>query len=324
MQTGAPVNVDQAFDAGDIAINTGGSLTGNSNTITVFGNWVTDGTGVFNAGNSHVILKGAVAQSILGSATVTFNNLTIDNDFGTVTSLGQVQTAGLVTLKEGTFQTLGNLRLLSNVTKSSSIGPIQAGADISGDVEIQRFVPAGPATYIYIGAPTVTNPGPHSIENAWDDDITTTGVTGSDFPPPYNFVNIYWYDETVSGSRNNGYTAMTNTANLINPQRGYTIYQSASAKDASVYGNIVRNNTKPGIEQLQALFAEGLWSDSNLALLEFCLKTMTNEAYRVNDDVTNQPDWSHRDKDHCHDKLVGFRDAVRLGVHEYHHELVEK
>jgi hypothetical protein len=78
------------------------------------------------------------------------------------------------------------------------------------------------------------------------------------------------------------------------------------------------------VEQLQALFAEGLWSDSNLALLEFCLKTMTNEAYRVNDDVTNQPDWSHRDKDHSHDKLVGFRNAVRLGVHEYHHELVEK
>jgi hypothetical protein len=242
MQTGAPVNVDQAFDAGDIAINTGGSLTGNSNTITVFGNWVTDGTGVFNAGNSHVILKGAVAQSILGSATVTFNNLTIDNDFGTVTSLGQVQTAGLVTLKEGTFQTLGNLRLLSNATKSSSIGRIQAGADIAGDVEIQRFVPAGPATYIYMGAPTVTNPGPHSIENAWDDDITTTGVTGSDFPPPYNFVNIYWYDETVSGSRNNGYTAMTNTANLINPQRGYTIYQSASAQTIDVKGTIQKGN----------------------------------------------------------------------------------
>jgi hypothetical protein len=100
------------------------------------------GTGSnFNAGTSTVVLKGTTAQTILGTGEPSFFNLTVDNDFGTVSLLDTVRVQNQLVLEEGTLQTDGRLILLSTAARTAGIAAIPAGADISGNVTIQRFIP---------------------------------------------------------------------------------------------------------------------------------------------------------------------------------------
>jgi hypothetical protein len=70
----------------------------------------------------------------------------------------------------------------------------------------------------------------------------TTGVAGSDFPPPYNFVNIYSYNEALPGGRNSGWVPMTNTSNAIEVNKGYSIYMGPGAWTTDVTGTIQKGN----------------------------------------------------------------------------------
>ncbi len=240
VQSGAPVslNIDAACES--ISINNGAVLNGGSNTLSVFRNWVTDATGTFNAGTGNVVFRGDVAQNILGTGEPTFFNLGIDNNGFNVNLLDTVRVRGVVSLNEGTLQTQGRLILVSDATRTGSIGAIQSGADINGNVTVQRFIPSGPAGYIYLGAPTVASP--QTIEAIFDDDFVTTGVPGSDFPPPYSFVSIYTYNEALPGGRNTGWVPMTNTSNLVDPNRGYSLYVQSGAQNFDVTGTIQKGN----------------------------------------------------------------------------------
>lgn len=240
VQSGAPVtlNVDAACES--ISINNGATFSGGTNTLSVYRNWVTDATGVFNAGTSNVVFRGDIAQNILGTGEPTFFNLGIDNNGFNVNLLDTVRVRGVVSLNEGTLQTQGRLILTSDATNTGSIGPIQTGADINGNVTVQRFIPSASAGYIYLGAPTVASP--QTIEAIFDDDFVTTGVPGSDFPPPYSFVSIYTYNETLPGGRNTGWVPMTNTSNLVDPTRGYSLYVQSGAQMFDVTGTIQKGN----------------------------------------------------------------------------------
>lgn len=238
VQSGAPVVADVNANVGDLAVDTGASLDLGSATIRLYGNLVVDGS--TTAGTSTVILKGNVAQTIIGGGVASLNNLIVSNDFGSAVFIGDVETYGVVTIQNGTLQTGGNLTLKSNAAGSSSIGVISSNGDISGDVTVERFVPSGPAGYFYIGAPTVATT--HTIDNVWNDDMVTTGVIGSDYPS-YNFNNIYYYDETVPGDRNQGWVGMSSISDIINPTRGYAVYQSSPALTVDVTGTIQKGNT---------------------------------------------------------------------------------
>lgn len=240
VQSGAPVNLDANLICNSFSLNDGASVTANDRTMKVYGNFVTDGSALFDHGTGTVVFKGNEAQFILGDAEPTFYNLTIDNDFGTMTLGDTVRVRNLLTLEEGTLQTGNRLILLSDNNRSAGIGAIPSGADISGDVTIQRFVPGGSAGYIYIGASTVASP--HTIENVWDDDLVTTGVAGSDYPPPYNFVNIYHYYEPTPGGRNAGWIPMENTSDVIDPHRGYSVYVGPGSWTTDVTGTIQKGN----------------------------------------------------------------------------------
>lgn len=237
IQSGAPVVVNTNFNVGDISVASGSSLDFGSATSRIYGNLAVDGSTTANAGT--VVLKGNTAQTIVGTGITSIHNLVVNNDFGSVSFLGDVETYGVVSLVNGTLQTQGNLTLKSNASGTSSIGAINSNADISGNVTVERFVPSGPAGYFYIGAPTVSST--HTIESVWNDNLVTTGVVGSDFPS-YNFNNIYYYDETVPGDRNQGWVGMTSTSDAIDPTKGYAIYQSSPSITVDVTGTIQKGN----------------------------------------------------------------------------------
>ena len=61
----------------------------------------------------------------------------------------------------------------------------------------------------------------------WDDDMITTGFTGSDFPT-FGWTNVYSYDETLTGASTNGFVAPTNVTDAIGVGEGFMLYLGGS------------------------------------------------------------------------------------------------
>jgi hypothetical protein len=239
IQSGHNVTATGSWMLNDITIQSGGTLTGGTASMRVHGNWINEGSFVSNT--STVRFKGTSVQSIGFSASAVnteFNNLTIDNDGASVTiDSAAVTVKGVVSMLEGTLNTSpGGLTLLSSASGSASIGRIYSGASVSGNITLQRYLPSIPTAQGYwmnIGNPLT---GGLTIAD-WNDDITTTGFTGSDFSW-YPFNNIQYYDETVSGLMNVGYVPATNVTNELESSRGYFIWIEGASDVISTTGTI--------------------------------------------------------------------------------------
>ncbi len=149
------------------------------------------------AGTGTVSLTGTSNQKIIGIGTI--NNLTLNNPAGATISSGSNMTSltGTLTLNNGTLTTNGNLTLKSSSTATASIAPIASGSGISGNITVERFIPAKTARkYSFISSPVS-----QLISNAWQQQIfiTGNGIGG-----------------TVCGSANsNGFDAtITNTPSM--------------------------------------------------------------------------------------------------------------
>jgi len=132
--------------------------------------------------------------------------------------------------------------LESTSAGTAAIGTISTGATLTGQVTLQRFVPnmttppiGGNGSWVALGTPILGA----SVAN-WNDDMVTTGFSGSDFPPPgYNFNNIQWYKESEPGAINLGYTGITNVSETISHKRGYFVY---------MYPNLLSSQNTPTVK----------------------------------------------------------------------------
>jgi hypothetical protein len=237
IQSGHTVTATGTWLLNDLSINTGATLVGGSSEMRVHGNWVNEGT--FTAGTSTAVFKGQEEQTIgfaIGASQTTFNNLTIDNDGSNVSlTPSLVSVTGVVSMLEGTLQTNANLRLVSNSSGSASIGEIKSGAAVSGNVELQRYTPSIPSSQGYWF--NLACPIQGQTVASWNDDIVTTGFTGSDYPS-YGFNNVQYYDETASGNMNTGYVGVTNATNALDNNRGYYIWLAGAAQNLDNTGLI--------------------------------------------------------------------------------------
>ncbi len=237
IQSGHTVTATGTWLLNDLSINSGATLTGGSSEMRVHGNWINEGT--FTAGTSTVVFKGQAAQTVGfagGASQTTFNNLTIDNDGSNVSlTPSLVSVTGLVSMLEGTLQTNGNLRLVSNSSGSASIGEIKSGAAVSGNVELQRYTPPIPSNQGYWF--NLSCPIQGQTIASWNDDIVTTGFTGSDFPS-YGFNNVQYYNEPAAGTMNTGYVGVTNVTNAIETNRGYYVWLAGAAQNLDNTGLI--------------------------------------------------------------------------------------
>jgi hypothetical protein len=236
----------------NFTIGTLGAATAGSYGLTVYGDWSNGGT--FTAQTGTVSFKGTAAQTIGGAQTTRFNNLTIDSDYPTgsgnaLTCSVATEVTGLVSPTEGTFNANNNLTLISTSSGSASIGTIQSGADVTGSLTLQRYIPVATAGWVFLGCPLTSQ-----TVSSWDDDLLITGYSdGGDGynSPNYTWVNIYYYDETVTGGRNNGwrltngnltYPPAPSVSNSLNGQRGYNVYMQAGAQTIDLTGAIQKNS----------------------------------------------------------------------------------
>ena len=239
VQTGHTITANINTAVNEIQLQTGSTLNGGSVSMAVYGDWINGGT--YNAQTGTVILKGGPVQNISGSSTTTFNNLTVRATGATVNCAVPVNVLGRITPETGTLQSGGNLVLKSTAASSGSIGPLPAsGADVSGNVKIERYIPAANAGWISLACPVSSR----TIAD-WDDNIIVTGITGANDgynPPGYTWVNIYTYDETVCGDRNQGWVAATNVTNALSITKGYNVYMQPASQLVDVTGQIQKGN----------------------------------------------------------------------------------
>lgn len=188
------------------------------------------------SGNSVVVENGATLRistpQTLESVTLNGGILTVDNGVsltvGTInvnansefSNSGNILLTNVLNVNSGTLQTNGVLKLISNENGTARVAPVVGS--ISGEVEVQRYIPQGKRAYRFL-SPAVTTS--NSILNNWQTSTHITGsVSGSNGFDATQSGNpsLYTYDNSVaSGS---GWTPISNTnATVLEAGKGYRI-----------------------------------------------------------------------------------------------------
>ena len=233
-----PVTVAQ----GDVTFGAGLTVSGADidYVLEVGGDWTNNG-GSFDAREGTVVFNGAGTQTIGGSAGTTFENLTMDGagiDLAVNTNVH-----GVLAPESGAFDAQGfDLRLTSDADGTGSIGEIKSGASYSGNTVIERFIPSGVQFWVNLCSPIAG-----LTINDWNDDLITTGFTGSDFPS-YAFNNVLQYDETVPLGLNDGFYGVDDVNDALDAVRGYFVYMQSGSQHVTVEGTIQQGSLTTPLE----------------------------------------------------------------------------
>lgn len=225
----------------NINLATGIVLSLNNKTLNVYGAFSGIGT-LKGSSTSSLNFAGSgsggtfyMDQSITGISN-DLNQLTLNRALSSAligNSLNVIKTVNIVS---GTLNTGNNLTLISNATGTASIAALTAGADISGNITMQRYISSGTTGWLLLGAPVSG-----ATLAQWDDNFTTGGFPGSQSPSTAN-PSIVSYDETLPGIYDNGYVTPTNITNPIVADEGYWAYVVTSAAvNIDVTGPALKN-----------------------------------------------------------------------------------
>jgi hypothetical protein len=218
-----------AITASNVIINSGSNLDVNTanHQITVRGNFANSGT--FNSRQGLVFLNGTTAQSIGGTSTTNFYNLTLNNTAGANITNSE-NLVNTLTLNNGTFNTNAQVfTMVSTATNTARIAEITGTGDIIGNVTVQHFAPGGYTGWALLGTPVSSA----LTLQSWDDDMPISCVG---CPDGYaGMVSIYSYDETKPGTYDAfaSYIPMTNITNPITQNKGYWVYLGTGATATS-------------------------------------------------------------------------------------------
>jgi hypothetical protein len=246
VQAGHTVDINTPASINNITIESGATLALNSSTVRLYGNL--SALGSIEPGVSTIQLTGSGLQQLSGS-DLHLHHLTLDNAGG-ATLNDSLKLSGSLLALNGIFSTQNKLILSSNASGDGTIGTISSGADVVGQITLNRFIPAGPSYWVYMGSPIMNQ----TIAN-WNDEIVTTGFPGSDIPA-FSFTSFYSYNEAITGNRNQGWTAPTSVNDPLLPATGYIAFMSAASNTVITSGDFHKgqltvplsyNNHNPGV-----------------------------------------------------------------------------
>ena len=219
-----------------VATGTTFSTSGSSFNVTVGGNLTNNGT--FQANDGTVTLNGTTGQTLLGNS-IDLNNLTSTNATG-VSIDANINLRGALTVSAGVFDLDGpannrTFTLLSTASGDAYLAALGAGASVSGQMVVQRYLsnPVAARKFRYLASP-VTN----SNVADWQNEIPITGTFSDPSTGVYdgqnlvsNSPSLYYYDETQGTSgktKDEGYVAYpssgTAASNPLVNGVGYSIF----------------------------------------------------------------------------------------------------
>ena len=234
--TGAQTITD--FDYNSLTIS-GSNVTAPAS-LNIAGDFTNNGT--FDHNDGTIIFNGSGAQSITGSAlNKTLYNVTISNTGGSVSLGSSFSLINTLTLgANSTFVTTGQTFTLvsTDATNTARIAAIPLSATFTGNITAQQFIPGTRGGWGFLGSPCSS-----STIADWEDDLITTGYTGSDYPTS-SFISIQSFNESAANSFTTGYTPMTNVTNSIGVAEGFWVYLQTNGTTGTI-ANFVLDVTGP-------------------------------------------------------------------------------
>ncbi|MGB5980784.1 MAG: fibronectin type III domain-containing protein [Nonlabens sp.] len=189
------VNLSTGIDADHLVVNSGAELNSTFGPVNVFGELINNGK---TGGASRVIMQGASEQFISGNGEM--RRLDINNSNG-VNLLGAQDVTFDLGLLDGELRANNNLTLKSNASGTAYVRAISSPtASVSGNVTVERFVPAGNRAYRFLGT-SVSGP---SIFESWQESGNNSNGFGTHVTGIIGTVGTNnaatGLDETLSGS----------------------------------------------------------------------------------------------------------------------------
>lgn len=201
---------------------TSGTITLSSNTVLIFGN-------CDQAGTAFTLPNG------LFTSPPTINELWIDRTNGVTLGNQMISVSNVVTVtNNASLTTNGMLTLLSSASSTARVAAMSGSAAISGDVVVQRHIPSSGRRYRFLSSP-VSN----TTLLDWQNEIYVTGIgTGNTLgtlnsngfdATASNNGSIFYYNESLVGGTNTGWTEQTNNTLSLNNVplvvgRGYRVF----------------------------------------------------------------------------------------------------
>jgi hypothetical protein len=180
------------ISSGTIFLATAGNIILNGN-VTNNGSWVNQ--------NSTVVFSG-ISQLLNGTTPISYNNIIVDpGSTITITTPGQ-SLAGIL-LCNGTFNSNGDLTLLSSDSQTALIDGSGTG-EVSGNVTMQRYLFSG-FGYKYLSSP---------FQAATVFEFSDNMKLADPFPA------FYMYNES---SITSGWVTYIDPAGVLNPMQGYAV-----------------------------------------------------------------------------------------------------
>jgi len=247
----------------DLTLSSDAILNAASHSYLLGGNWINNGT--FNSSTSTVGFNGTSTQNISGASVTTFNNINAINTANPGVSVESNQNLkGILTLGSNVnFDADGTLNTAIFTLLSTADDPIQdaaiaalpAGAQVSGEVTVQRYMAKEGANnfriYRYISSP---------LQNATVADIQNELRIRGNFTGSHGGTanTMFFYDETMTTDNNNdgvnnandgyyGFPQLANTETL-QPGKGYAIFIWGDVYPSTIWdvrGNINAGNQTP-------------------------------------------------------------------------------
>lgn len=134
-----------------LLLSASGAKDANNASFSVAGNWTVSGTATFTEGTGTITFNGTTAQTITNPSGETFNNLTINNTFGTSP---QISFSNAITVSTVLTMTAGNVNLTGTtfILSSSAGGALVHGlASTNGWMYGGSFRRTFPTTAITVG-----------------------------------------------------------------------------------------------------------------------------------------------------------------------------
>jgi hypothetical protein len=233
---------------GTLTFSNSGKLAIGANTLTLNGGVTNTATqGLVCSASSQLVCAGTANRTLSfdqtnPGTTNSLLNYTNNTTGGGIVTLGnQLRIRGTLFPTSGELASAGNLVMVSNATDSSRVDIAGAGATVTGNVTVQRWVSSISRNWRFL-TPSVTS----TNVDDWQNEIYITGPGGSvnGFDSSANNVGtLFSYNEALSGSSSIGWTSVTDSAATLSGGRGYRVFVRGDRSDVNrLFGlNLTQN-----------------------------------------------------------------------------------